>query len=250
MKKERFFWGILFVLIGIVLVISKLGYFPNVNAFSLLLTVLLIVIIIKSLIHLNFAGILFPIAFICIIYDKQLGITNITPWTVLLAALFGSIGLSLIFHKRIEWCNTKYNWHNCKSKGNHIKSINIESNYDNNFEKSDVKDENYVKVESSFSETIKYINTNNFEQADLNCSFGAMKVYFDNAIMKDNNAIVRINASFSGIELYIPKSWKVDNKTNVFLGGIEEKNESSQVIENTLTLVGDINFSGVEIIYI
>ena len=44
--------------------------------------------------------ILFSIAFICIIYDDWLGITALTPWTVLGAALLGSIGLSLIFKKK------------------------------------------------------------------------------------------------------------------------------------------------------
>ncbi|NSA04660.1 hypothetical protein FHU26_005209 [Clostridium beijerinckii] len=39
MKKERVFWGILFILAGIFMVISKLGYFPDINAFSLILTV-------------------------------------------------------------------------------------------------------------------------------------------------------------------------------------------------------------------
>ncbi|KEI90997.1 LiaF transmembrane domain-containing protein [Clostridium botulinum] len=233
MKKERVFWGILLILGGVFLIISKLGYFPDVNVFSLLLTVFLAVIIVKSLLRINFVGILFPIAFICIIYDKQLGITNITPWTVLIAALLGSIGLSMIFHKHPKWVNNKYNYEDYK------------------FEKIDIEDESHVRFKSSFGASIKYINTDNFEQADFDCSFGAMKVYFDNAIMSnDNNAIVRINASFSGIELYVPKTWNIDDKTNVFLGAISEKNKNDKTTTNTLTLVGDINFAGVEIIYI
>lgn len=232
MKKEKVFWGILFVLIGVFLIISKLGYFPNVNVISLLLTAFLVAVIVKSLVRLNFAGVLFPIAFICIIYDKQLGITNITPWTVLIAALLGSIGLSLIFHKHTKCVNFKFDSEDYK------------------FEKIDVEDESHVKVKNSFASSIKYINTDNFEQADFNCSFGAMKVYFDKAIMSNDNAIVRINASFSGIELYIPKTWNVEDKTNVVLGSVNEKNRNNQVTTNTLTLVGDIKFSGVEIIYI
>ncbi|ACO84089.1 LiaF transmembrane domain-containing protein [Clostridium botulinum] len=232
MKKERVFWGILLILGGAFLIISKLGYFPDVNAFSLLLTVFLVVVIVKSFLRINFAGILFPIAFICIIYDKQLGITNITPWTVLIAALLGSIGLSMIFHKRPKWINKKYNCEDYK------------------FEKIDIEDESHVRFKSSFGASIKYINTDNFEKADFDCSFGAMKVYFDNAIMLNSSAIVRINASFSGIELYVPKTWNIDDKTNVFLGAISEKNKNDKTTTNTLTLVGDINFAGVEIIYI
>jgi predicted membrane protein len=233
MKKESIFWGVLFILAGIFLIINKLGYFPSVNVFSLLLTVFLIVVIVKSLPRLNFSGILFPIAFICIIYDKQLGITAITPWTVLIAALFGSIGLSMIFHKHIKWNNHRHNHDDYK------------------FEKIDVEDKSNVVFKNSFGASIKYINTDKFEQADVNCSFGAMKVYFDNAVMSNENAIVRINASFSGIELYIPKTWNVDSKTNVFLGSVDEKNKNNQTTTtNTLILVGDISFSGVEIIYI
>ncbi|NRY64014.1 putative membrane protein [Clostridium beijerinckii] len=232
MKKERVFWGILFILAGIFMVISKLGYFPDINAFSLILTVFLVVIIAKSIPHLNFSGILFPIAFICIIYARQLGITAITPWTVLMAALFGSIGLSMIFHKNVNWIHH-----------NHVHE-------DYKFEKIDIEDEGNIIFRNSFGACIKYINTNEFEQADLNCSFGAMKVYFDNAVMSSENAIVRVNASFSGVELYIPRTWKVDNKTNVFLGSVDEKNRKNERSTNTLTLVGDVSFSGVEIIYI
>ncbi|ACD24724.1 hypothetical protein FDC58_04555 [Clostridium botulinum] len=232
MKKERVFWGALFILAGIFLIISKLGFFPDVNVFSLLLTVFLVVVIVKSLLHLNFSGILFPMAFICIIYDKELGITAITPWTVLMAALFGSIGLSMIFHKHIKWGN-----HNHKCE-----------NYE--FEKINVEDESNVRFKNSFGASIKYINTDKFEQGYFDCSFGAMKLYFDNVAMSNKSAIVRIDASFSGIELYVPKTWSVQDKTNVFLGSVSEKNRNNQITTNNLTLLGDISFSGVEIIYI
>ncbi len=232
MKKERILWGILFLLSGISLILNKLGYFPDVNLFSLLLTVILVGIIFKSLMSHNFPGVLFPIAFICIIYDKQLGITAITPWTVLVAALFGSIGLSIIFYKRPEYYYNKYKW----------------NSYDT--ETIDIEDESHIRFKTSFGGSIKYINTDKFEQADFSCHFGAMKVYFDNAIISNGKAVVRIDASFSGIELYIPKTWNIDDKTNVSFGGIDEKNRSARTETPTLTLVGDISFSGVEIIYI
>jgi len=151
----------------------------------------------------------------------------------LIAVLLGSIGLSMIFHKRTKWVNAQYNCEDYK------------------FEKIGIEDESHVRFKNSFGASIKYINSDNFQQADFDCSFGAMKVYFDNAIMSnDNDAIVRINASFSGIELYVPKNWNIDDKTNVFLGAISEKNKNDKTTTNTLTIIGDITFSGVEIIYI
>jgi hypothetical protein len=52
MKKEKVFWGLVLILGGIFLIISKLGYFPDVNIFSILLTVFLVVVIVKSLLHI------------------------------------------------------------------------------------------------------------------------------------------------------------------------------------------------------
>jgi predicted membrane protein len=235
MKRESAFWGVLFILASIFIVISRLGYLPGVNAISLILTVFLATIIAKSIGHLNFSGILFPIAFICIIYDKELGITAITPWTVLLAALFGSIGLSMIFHKQMKWVHRNHHKHHDE---------------DYTFEKIDIEDESNVMFKTAFGASIKYINTDSFEKGNFECSFGAMKIYFDNAVMSHKSAVVRIDASFSGIELYVPKDWKVDDKTSVFLGGVSEKNRSNDSAMHTLTLVGDVSFSGIEIIYV
>lgn len=231
MKKEKVFWGFLFILTGIFLIISRMGYFPDVNVISLILTVFLVSIIVKSVIHVSFSGILFPIAFLCIIYDKQLGITDITPWTVLIAALLGSTGLSMIFDKRSRWLHINHKWN------------------DNDFETIDVEDEGNVIFKNSFSGSTKYINTDKFEKADLSCSFGEMKVYFDNATMLNDNAIVRISVSFGEMQLYIPKEWRVINNLNLSFAEVNSNNKS-EIITNTLTLVGSVSFGELEVIYI
>lgn len=232
MKNERLFWGILFILGGIFLIVSKLGFLSDINAFSLLVSVFLVAIIIKSIMKLNFAGILFPLAFLGIIYDDVLGITSITPWTLLFAALLGTIGLSMIFHKYTSGFHKKY-------------SMKFDE-----YEKIDIEDESHVRQETNFGSSIKYVNSNKFVQADLECNFGAMKVYFDNAVMEGESAIVNLEASFSGVEIYVPRSWRVEERTDVAFGGIDYKNRNDSVTEKTLILVGDISFSGVEIIYI
>lgn len=72
--------------------------------FSIILTVFFLWLFVEGIRNVNFWEILFSIAFICIIYDEPLGITALTPWTVLGAAFLGSIGLSLIFGgKKRKW---------------------------------------------------------------------------------------------------------------------------------------------------
>jgi len=228
MKDGRLFGGLFLIACGISLIISKLGHFLYIDLF----TVFLIYIIIKSALEVDFSGILFSIAFLCIIYDKQLGITAITPWTVLIAALLGSIGLSMIFNKYPKWVRRKINWDPSK------------------FNTIDTEDESHIKLKTSFAGSIKYINTDKFEQADLKCNFGAMKVYFDNAILHEGKGFISIESTFSGIELYIPRNWTVEDVSTTFFGSISEKNRNEGTSDNILTICGDISFSGVDIIYI
>lgn len=232
MKERNIFWGILFVLGAIGLIIGKMGFLSEVNTFSLGFSVILVAVIIDSLFRLNYAGILFSIAFLCIIYDKQLGITELTPWTVLIAALFGSIGLSMIFPKKNKFFKKKSYWSFEKGE-----NINIE-------------DEGNIKISAAFSGGTKFINTNKFTSATISCKYSGLEVYFDNAVMAENTAVVKLDVAFSGLELYIPKNWNVENRTNVFLGGIENKKYGDEVYTNTLILVGNVKLSGVEIHYI
>lgn len=232
MRKERVFWGVFLILGAIVLLISKLGYFSDVNVFSLLFSIALVAMIIKSIMRISFTGILFPLAFLAIIYDDKLGITEITPWPVLFAALLGSIGLSLIFNKGPKKSKIYVN-----GDSDNTKTINVD-------------DEGHINLETSFGSSIKYVNTDKFEYANLSCSFGNMKIYFDNTTMARESAVVNIDVSFAGLQMYIPRTWKIENKVGAYFGAVEEKNRIDSVITNTLILTGDVSFSGVEVFYI
>ena len=233
MKRERVFLGVVLIFASIALIIKKLGYLGHINIFSIVLTIFLIGIMIKSIFKRNFAGILFPIAFICIIFDDKLGITAITPWTVLIAAALGSLGLSMIFHnKHNKYFNNHHDWISKES------SITYE------------EDENSIKLNTSFGASTKNINNLNFERVYINCNFGSMQVYFDNTKLKDGNGTIIVDASFSSVEFYIPKSWTVENKATTSFGGLNEKNINVGTSENILTIIGNISFAVVDIIYI
>lgn len=232
MKKEKVFWGLLLVLSGIFIIVSKLGYLSDINVVSIIITAFLLAFIVKSIIKVNFGGILFPLAFIAIIYDDKLGITSITPWTVLIAALLGTIGLSLIFNKGFGHCTHKTWTGDC------------------NYEKINVEDESHIKLDVSFGGIVKYINTDKFVQAELDCSFGSMQVYFDNADMANETAILKLDVSFGGVEIYVPKKWRIEDRTSVSFGGLEIKNSNTNETSGTLILVGDVSFAGVDIYYV
>lgn len=234
MKFKNWFWGLFFIAAAGLIIVNQLGYMTGISLLSLIITIFMIPIIIKSCMHLNFAGILFPIAILCILYAGPLGITSLVPWPVLIVALFGSIGLTLIFS------GSEY-------YRNHIHFIHHE-----HFEEIvDSPDSENINFKTHLSSSIKYVNTDNFTKGIFSCSLGALKVYFDNAKLNENGAEIYLDISLSGVELYMPKSWKVVNKANVSLSGIEEKNHPNPDANSpVVTLTGNVSLSGIEIIYV
>ena len=62
MKRKEIYWGILFIIGAILIIVNQLGYFSGVNFLGIAATVVLVGIMLDSLIHLNFGGVLFPAA--------------------------------------------------------------------------------------------------------------------------------------------------------------------------------------------
>lgn len=227
---KKIFWGLFFILAGAFVIINQLGYYTELSLFTLLFTVVLIPILIMSIAKINFPGILFSIAFLCITYSTQLGIESITPWPILLTALLCSIGLSIMFDKK-----------------NFYKVINCSGTPD---EIINGTDSEVVNLSINFGSAIKYVNSEDFKTANLSCSFSEMKVYFDNAKIIGDTAIINVDVSLAGLELYIPKEWKVDNRIAASLGSVDEKNKPKSNPEKTVIIQGRVNLAEVVIIYI
>lgn len=182
MKKngEKIFWGVFFILGAVFLLVSKMGYLQGISVLTLFLAVLFAACLIKSIIHVKFAGILFSLAFLAILFDEPLGIEAITPWPVLGAALLGSIGLNLLF--KGKW-NCK--WNSGEFPRHSKDTVDVESEVIG-------EDANYMKYETTFGDSIKYVNSDDFKRLNLECTFGGMKVYFDNAIIQGGSAVVEL----------------------------------------------------------
>ena len=232
-NNSKWFWGLFFILGGSSIIINELGYFTSINLYTLVFSIFLTAVFIKSAFNVNWWGMLFTLAILCIIYSKQLGLEMITPWPVLITAFFSSIGLSILFYKPKRWCKIR----NSKDEDDFDRVIND-------------KDDNVIDFGVSFGSSIKYVNSEELEKANFSCNFGSLKLYLDNAKISKKGAIINIDASFSGVELYIPKDWNIVNDIQTSLGGVEEKNRRHDTTGPVVRLTGNVSFSGVEIYYI
>lgn len=227
---SKVLWGLLLIIAAIYIIVSRYTGFPRINVFKLLLTILFVFMIIEGMRTIDFYKILLPAACICIIYDKYLRITAITPWPVLCAALLASIGLTMLFGKK-EKQHIEFK----------VKSKIIQENSNNH-----INGEN-IMLRNSFGSTIKYINSDNFCFAEIENSFGSMAVYFDNANIKNNFANINIYNNFGETKLFIPKEWHIQNNLEHFFGTVNKYGIPSGTSDIVLDIKGQTSFGAISI---
>lgn len=238
MKKGRAFLGTIFIILAIALILDKLGllaftkgFFQGIGWFKMLLAVLFAGSVVDSIISRNFEEILFPIAFLCIIFRKQLHLEAITPWPVLGAALLGTIGISL-FDTKKDSALVKYQSMN---KGDRMSSETIGGNE--------------ISYSIFLGNGVKYVTSTQLKKAKFGCKFGDMSVFFDKAQVEGSSVDVNVNLTAADLTLYIPKNWVVENAVRARLTDYIEEGEIV-TDENTVTvnLTGKASCSDLTII--
>ena len=234
LNKHNLFWGAFFILAALFIIFGSMGSLGELSVWTLLFTFLFVAWLINSLVKLEWGGILFSIAFLAIIYDDWLGIQAITPWPVLAAALLGTIGLNMIFHKKPS-INVYHNGQRVVTN----EPINEET-----------AGEEYFSCETAFGSTVKYVNCPRLKRADIENSFGSLTVYFDNASLNDGRAVLHVENSFGKTTLYIPSDWQVYVDLDESFGHVDHVGQCTAQGTNVLDIVGEVSFGNIEIKYI
>lgn len=221
---RKVFWGIMFIVGAMALLVIKLGYLEGIGFWSILFTLVLIGVLVDGILSKGFGKILFSLAFLVIIYDEYLALEAITPWPVLGAALLGTIGLNILF-PRVVW-----------------KTWKTGKNFD-----EDILDGDTISFSNTFGETVKYLNGQEVSRVHVKNSFGELHVYFDGAILKNGMAEVYVDNSFGETVLYIPKEWNVVNEVKAIFGDAGEQGVRTPDGSGTLRVRGKVDFGDCEI---
>ena len=255
-RDNRVFLGIVFLLLSVCIIAGAMGAFDTLDGifgkigfWTIVFTPIFGVWLVKSMMRLAWGGILFSLAFLAILYDEMLGIENLTPWPVLCAAFFGTLGLSIIFGRRGRW--------NYKS-GNRVEEIysdriedkRMNGHFFGNGSKEITEDEQNVRCDVSFSSVTKYISSRALKEVVIDNSFGSVTVYFDGAILDNGEAYVRVENSFGHVVLYVPKEWRVLTDMDKSFASLRTFGKCATQSINALHINGDIAFGSVEIHYI
>ena len=112
---------------------------------------------------------------------------------------------------------------------------------------------NILRLNVAFGGVNRRIDSPTFEGADLNCSFGELKVDLRGATISTPNreAIIYINASFGAIKLRIPETWKVVVHGTAVFGAYDDKTVPPRpapgIDPPTVVIRGNAAFGAVEI---
>lgn len=227
--------GIIFLVLAAMALFGGFSIFDDLPLWRMALTVILLFWLGDGLRRRDWGSILFPIAIVAVIWINYFDF-KVSAWSLIMAALFGTIGLGFIF-------------------GNSRKSMYegaIEYNSEDGVDGpvGSATTDNAFTFSTSFASSVKYIKSDDFKHARINASFGESKIYFNDAIIQSGEATVDVDVKFGQIELYVPRDWFVTNNARVMFGDITEKNRSMTSGTPKINIIGNVAFGSVIVFYI
>ncbi|MCB2294942.1 cell wall-active antibiotics response protein [Clostridium algoriphilum] len=224
--KDKFYLGIIFILIGISVAFKQLGLWDLSNLIWTWWPLLLVGAGTRQLIRkpisktsgitLLALGILFQM--------RELNIINVSLMSFFWPAIIIAIGVSLLLPKSLK-------------------------KEDYEFSKKEV-DQDVVDDLSVFSGVNSRNNSNNFRGGSLVSIFGGINMDLSNANLLNDAARIDVTAVFGGVNVIVPKNWTVVVRGIPIFGGWSNKTNSKNYDNPdapVLTLNCFVAFGGVEI---
>lgn len=243
--RQRWLAGLVFLLAALAWLSVEVGWLNfHVSLMTFLVTIVLVIILGSCLINLNVFGSVFSAAFLVMLYAGPLGITRLVPWTILGIALLIGIGLSLILrpliHKQrwkkwqrwFDWDDQRNDWHR-----------------PNFIENTGADDGSYIHVNAQMGSADRYIESQNFKQADIRASMADVNIYFNKAKIKGDSAIINIEGYMCDINITVPSYWHVVNHIDPYLGGVSANTKTADPSQPTVYLNGRVSLGDLKVLY-
>lgn len=219
MKKKKMkgiAFAIVLILVAVYLIVSRLGYAPAYPFFTIVFSLVFAYTAVSGFLRLHFTEGFLSLALLGCIHDEALGITKLTPWTLLLAALLLGIAFDMIFRGvRKKRGGFTSGWKISGKEGKRVESFS--------------DDGGQVHVENCFGGVSKYVNSENFRSAHLENSFGELKVYFNNALLAGDHAEIHAENSFGETDIFLPRTWKIECHQDCAFGSVNVHGNGSTV---------------------
>ena len=220
---SRVLWGIVLIFIGVIWGLNRTGV-AEINIFFDGWWTLFIIV--PSAISFfekgnnKVSSLIFLIIGVLLLLAAQGLFEFEILWEILLPAIVVLIGLSLIFGNKVDF--------NVKEKTKCLDSKDTEN------------------IFAAFGEQNVNKAGENFEKANLNAIFGAVKLDLREAKL-EKETVIGAWAIFGGIEILVPKDCIVKVKGTPIFGGISNERKNNEDAKKTIYIEGYAVFGGIEI---
>lgn len=220
---SRVLWGIVLIFIGVIWGLNRTGV-ADINIFFDGWWTLFIIV--PSAISFfekgnnKISSLIFLIIGVLLLLAAQGLFEFEILWEILLPAIVVLIGLSLIFGNKVDF--------NVKEKTKCLDSKDTEN------------------IFAAFGEQNVNKAGENFEKANLNAIFGAVKLDLREAKL-EKETVIGAWAIFGGIEILVPKDCIVKVKGTPIFGGISNERKNNEDAKKTIYIEEYAVFGGIEI---
>ena len=227
-QKNRMFFGIGIVVVGILLFLHEMGVLPYIDLEDSWPVVLIIIgglIGLKSGFRRNAWWILILI-----------GIANLTPqfrimgrpssnfvWPA--AIIIG--GLAIALRSRKDRC------------------------YPRHIMDSTVNTDSTLNIDVTFGGKKEIVTSKDFKGGSVNVTFAGCEINLNQADFTEPSIVIAFQVSFGGVEMVVPSHWEVQNEINPSFGSVEDARtiQTGTINENKKILIlrGNCSFGSIEI---
>ena len=211
--------GVVFIVVGTVLMLEKLGYLPSGFAFHFWPMILIVIGLVKIVYAGGRAMGAILIAVGVLLQLREAGLIHVNFWELWPVAIIIAGGAML--------------WQALRKD---VPPVSANPQFDS------------VYV---FGGGERQVNTKEFKGGSLFAMFGGYKIDLRNADMKGDQAVLDASAVFGGGEIIVPERWLVSVTGAGIFGAYEDKTRHFQPDPNqptkTLIIKGVAVFGGIEI---
>jgi predicted membrane protein len=221
----RMFFGLIIIAIGLIFLLGSMDKLDVGKVFSNYWPLILVIIGLWHLISSNFQNAFIGILFIAVGGFFQLvewGVLGGNVWNILWPLLIIVVGLWIIFKPSFSSFQGKV---------------------------PAIKDDDLGSAFVLFSGIKKRLESKNFKGGNATALFGGMDLDFKNAELEGGQATVELTALFGGIDVWVPREWKVVVDSTAILGGVDDKHDplAGDEAKNTLFIKATAIFGGIDI---
>ncbi len=213
-RNNNIFAGVVLILLAVYIVAKKMVELPDIPVFKIGFTCLFVYLMYRGIRRKDWGLIFIPGSLIFCQYDDLMGITSVSSFTIVFAAVLLTIGFNLLFNK------------------DNFKRNNMEVIYDTDgqftdYTVDDKKDGKKIVIDNRLGSTTRYIQEQDVKEIVVDNGMGQCTVYFQNCSLVDDVLKMKVDNGMGATTIYFPREWALNLKQDNGLGRVSVEGNPS-----------------------